>query len=159
LKMALSLNTRWSRVLAVSLALNVVLATAVGTMVARDLWHEYRPRHSPFAIPGPRQLQQALPEQDQAFLQSVLQAHRPLIKARIDATREARAEAAEILRRDTVSDAELDTLLETLRLRESAIAGAVYDMARDVFAGLDAEGRRALADLVQGRPPPDKPNP
>jgi len=151
--MALSLNARWARVLAVSLALNVALVTALGTVVVRDFAFERHSPRSPFTIPGPRELRQALPDGDQSLLDTVLDAHRPVIRARIEATQDARVEAARVLRQSTLSVEDLDALLDTLRFRENAIAEAIYDMARDLFAGLDVEGRRALANLVEGPPP------
>lgn len=155
--MAPSLRNRRTLVLAASLVLNVVFVAAAGTVVVKDLLDDHSGRrHSPFAIPGPRQLKAVLPEQDIATLDALLETHRPLIFGRIEEVRNARREAAEVLRRDGLTEAELDGLLADLKAREAAVSDEVYAMARVLFGRLGPDGRRAAADLVEG-PPPRRP--
>lgn len=152
---AAPLRNRRTFVLAASLVLNVVLLTAVGTAAVKGAFDGGRPdhRHSPFAMPGPRQLKEVLPEKDRPLLDAVLDAHRPDIFGRIGAVRDGRRAAAEVLRREALSPDELAAVLADLRGREAAVAEEVYGMAADLLGRLDAEGRRAVADLVEGPPP------
>lgn len=138
--------------LVLSLALNLFMAGAIASylFVGRDHGHH---RGAPWRGHSlhPRVLRKLLPEQDQPVLDAILQAHRPRIRERVKALRDARGAVAQAMRAEPFERRQLEAALTGLRSRETEMAEAAQAMALELAARVSPEGRARLAEQMKPR--------
>src|SRR5262249_19434667 len=106
-----------------SLALNLfgIGAIAADAIMLRDglggLFGHCRPRF--MGMPSPRELREVLPENDQAKLDSLLQAHRPQFRQRLEELFAARQVVADAIKTEPFDRAKLAAAFAALRDREA----------------------------------------
>jgi len=109
-------------------------------------------------LPSPRELREVLPEGDQAKLKALLEANRPQFRQRLDALFAARQAVADAIKAEPFDRARLATAFGALREQEAGMAAGAQDWLVEFVAGLDADGRAKVAELLTRRhKPPDKP--
>ena len=155
--MAASLSKPMRIVLILSLALNLFgIGAITASAVTHDGWlaemvgsRDHRLRI--MGIPSSRQLRAALPENDQAILEQVLDVHRPKLREKLRDLFAARRTVAEAVRAEPFDRARLDAAFAALREREASIAAEAQATISDLIARLDAEGRDTVAELLTTR--------
>jgi len=157
--------SRPMRVLVIgSLALNLfgIGAIAADAIMDRDhhgglFGHCPPPRF--MGLPSPRELREVLPESDQAKLNALLESNRPQFRQRLDALFAARQAVADAIKAEPFDRAKLATAFGALREQEAGMAAGAQDWLVEFVAGLDADGRAKVAELLTRRhKPPDKPS-
>lgn len=145
-----------------SLALNLF---GIGTIAAdaimdRDghggLFGHCRPPRF-MGLPSPRELREVLPENDQAKLDSLLQANRAQFHQRLDEMFTARQVVADAIKAEPFDRAKLESAFGALREQEAGLASGAQNWLVDFVAGLDPQARAKVAELLTRRhKPPDK---
>lgn len=134
---------RW--VLLASVALNVLLATALASA-----WYQHGRRGGPHGalwMPRAEVLEKVVPDSDRAALRAAYERHRDDVRPRIRALREARRAVHEALHAEPYDEARALAALEALRARDAEVALAVHELLLDVTRSVSPEGRRAIAKM------------
>ncbi len=139
--------------LVASLALNLFMAGAIAAqfLAGRGPGFPHHSAHGPAHSMHPRVLRAVLPEQDQAVLEETLQKHRPTIRPRVKALREARRGVAEALRAEPFERRNLEAALATLRVREAEMAAAAQGMTAELASRVSPQARSKLAEQMKPR--------
>jgi Spy/CpxP family protein refolding chaperone len=120
--------------LIVSLCVNLLLA---GMMVG-GRWHG---GHG-----GYRGFWTSVPEEARPLMKEVFDSHRTEFDARRDKVRQARKKVAEILKADTIDQAQLDQALSELVQQSQAMREFGYGVMIEVAKKLPPEQRREMAE-------------
>ena len=152
-----SLSRRMRILVIASLALNVfgIGAIAADAIMSRGhggLFGDCRPPRFT-GLPSPRELREALPEDDHAKLNALMEANRAQFRQRLDALFAARQQVADAIRAEPFDRAKLETAFAALREREAAMATGTQDWLATFVAQLEPESRAKVAELLTRRPP------
>lgn len=152
---------RRQKLLIVSLALNLFLLGAVTTGIVTHLAWPPPPPHpgGPAFLPSPRQLKAALPQEDQAPLKEVLEAHRGEIRPLVEALIGARRVAAQALLARPFDQAAFLQSLRDMRSQDQVLTDHAQSILAEIAGRVGQDGREAMAQLMNpprpGPPPPD----
>src|SRR5574341_1483247 len=119
-----------------SLALNLfgIGAIAADAIMDRDghggLFGHCRPPRF-MGLPSPRELREVLPENDQAKLDSLLQAHKAQFRQRLDELFAARQGVTDAIKTEPFDRAKLATAFAARREREATMAAGAQDWLVD----------------------------
>jgi Spy/CpxP family protein refolding chaperone len=120
--------------LIVSLCINLLLA---GVMLG-DRWHD-----------GPRRhgfLFGSVPEEARPLVKDVFESHKAEFDSHRDAIRQARLKVAELLKADTIDQAQLDQALNALQQRRQTMQQFGQRVMVEIAQKLPPDVRREMAD-------------
>jgi Spy/CpxP family protein refolding chaperone len=122
----------------VSLCLNLLLA---GMMVG-GRWHDGPGRHGPFG----HSLMGSVPEEARPLIKDVFESHKTEFDTHREAVRQARMRVADLLKADTIDQAQLDQALGNLLQQSQAMQQFGHQVLIDVAQKLPPELRKEMAD-------------
>jgi uncharacterized membrane protein len=133
--------------LIVSLALNVLLGTALATallMQYRSGAHEARHMD----LPSPRALARHLHEDERSRLRAILGGHRPAFRAAGGEVMEARRRVRDALTAEPFEAETLANALADLRRGQGRMSAEAQAAIVELAESMDAEGRQRLARAI-----------
>jgi len=116
----------------VSVCLNLLLAG----VVVGGRWHDW-PGRGPF---------RDIPDEARPLIKSVFESHKSEFDARRDAVQQARMKVAEVLKADTIDQAQLNQALSELLQQSQAMQKLGHQVMVEVAQKLTPEQRREMAD-------------
>lgn len=133
----------------VSLLLNALLVSALGTVLLRSVPSSPPGHDSSLRLPDPHRMERLLPPERRQLVRATFQRHRESIHPHVHDLRRARRAVAGAMRTEPL---EIDTLREafaTQREAEAATAREIHAMLIDLVQQLTPEERRALNKLMR----------
>lgn len=124
--------------LIVSLCVNLLLAG----MMLGGRWHD-GPRH-PRVFGGP--MMTSVPEEARPMVKEVLDSHKAEFDTRRDAIRQARMKVADLLKADSIDQAQLDQALSELSQQSQALRQFGLQVMVEIAQKLPPDLRREMAD-------------
>jgi hypothetical protein len=118
----------------VSLCLNLLLA---GMMIGGH-WHDWPGRHSEFWS--------RIPEDARPIVKGVFEAHKTEFDQHRKAVEQAKLKVAELLKADTIDQAQLDQALDALSRETQAMQQFGHQVMIDIAQKLPPDVRREMAD-------------
>lgn len=140
----------------VSLMVNVLLAAALVTFALRGGDDPPRPPGGPGGMPHPREIVEAIGDEQRPLLRQAWTAHRDEIRSRWRDMHGAREAIPRILRQRPFDPQALENGFARLRRAESRTAAAAQAAMVDFAASLDDEGRAHLAQVMTPSEPRDR---
>lgn len=143
------MTTRIRWLLVVSLALNLIFATALGTWL---LTHRLHAASTPISSPGfpsPRALHRHLNETERSALRAALESRRDLFREQAREARRARRDVERALLAEPFERAALDDALQRVRAHSGGLAEHAQKAIVELAASMDAEGRQRLATALR----------
>jgi uncharacterized membrane protein len=125
-------------VLIVSLCINLLLA---GAMVGGQ-WHD-GPRRGPF-LGGP--IMRSVPEDARPLVKEVFDAHKAEFDTHRDAIQQARQNVAELLKADTIDQAQLNQAMNELLQQSQTMRQFGYGVMVEIAQKLPPDVRREMAE-------------
>jgi uncharacterized membrane protein len=151
-----SLSRRMRILLIASLALNLFGVGAIATAAVMDrgghggLFGHCRPPRF-MGMPSPRELREVLRDSDRVKLAELLQANRAAFRERLTDLFAARQRVADAVRSEPFDRAKLEAAFAALRESEAAMAAGAQGWLVEFVAGIDADGRAGVAELLTRR--------
>jgi uncharacterized membrane protein len=144
----MSATTRWLLIL--SLALNLVFATALGTWYVkhRSATPELRGQLAP-GLPSPRHLMRHLEPDERVLLREALQRRAPGFRSAARETGQARREVHRALLAEPFVRADLEAAMARLRQHGGRLSESAQASLVDLAEAMDSEGRARLAKALR----------
>src|SRR5262249_15062549 len=110
-------------------------------------------------LPSPRELRDVLSESDEAKLDSLLRAHRPQFRERLEKLFAGRQAVADAIKAEPFDRAKVAAAFAALREQEADLAAGAQDWLVEFVAGLGPEGRAKVAAVLTRRHKPSDKGP
>ena len=143
----MSTKTRW--VLILSLALNLVLMTALATWAVVHRLHERAEMTGVSGLPSPRVLMRHLERDERERLREALRRQAPAFRSEARAAAAARREVEQALLAEPFDRAALEAAMERARSHAGGLAEGAQRAIAELAESLDREGRERLAKALR----------
>jgi len=143
----MSPRLRW--LLIASLALNLVLVTAVSTWAVVHRLHAGSGPMASSGMPSLRALQRHLGEDERQRLRAALEQHRGDFREQARQARRARADVERALLAEPFDRAALEDAMLRSREHGSGLAGHAHQAIADLADSMDREGRQRLVQAMR----------
>ncbi len=137
----MTLTGRTGTVVVVALIASLCVNLLLAGMTLGERWHD-GPRHRFFGGP----MMMGVPEEARPLMKQVFESHKPEFDTHLDAIRQARMKVADVLKADTIDQAQLDQALAELSQRSQAMRQFGLQVMVEIAQKLPPDVRREMAD-------------
>lgn len=142
----MSTKTRW--VLILSLALNLVLLTALATWTVVHRLHDRAEMAGVPGLPSPRVLMRHLEQDERERLREALRRQAPAFRSEARAAAAARREIEQTLLAEPFDPAALESAMARARTHAGGLAEGAQRAIAELAESLDRDGRERLAKAL-----------